>query len=99
MASGNRRLSLTSRRRVEVGDRFRVSARVFSPRPGEIVRLHVPEGLSLVGDGERGVSLEPGAAFTFLDWEVVAKQKGSHTVVVRADGAEESQAVTVSETE
>lgn len=95
VASGNRRLSLTSRRRVEVGERFRVSARVFSPQPQEIVRLHVPEGLSLVGESERVVSLEAAANFTFLDWEVVATESGRHTLVVRADGAEESQAVSV----
>lgn len=97
--TGNTELSLVAPRRVERGERFPVSVRVFAPGSARAITLELPPGLACdpATPARQPLEGEADAVYALAGWDVLALEPGLELPlrVQLEGGASEATTVTV----
>lgn len=99
LSGRNAELSLAPHGPFSPGKPFRVSAFVKNPKDGQVVKLEVPEGLTLARDEtpEKAVRVQAGVSVTTVDWLVTpgAEFGGKATLTATLTGVAKAETATV----
>jgi hypothetical protein len=80
-------LALTAGGSFVVDHDFTVTAYVKNPRPGEKVKLSVPEGLTLLDGQSAEQQVKGGGRYTQVSWRLHSTQEGEFTLSATSRGA------------
>jgi hypothetical protein len=97
-AAQESRLALSVPAQVQPGRAFVVTAYVWNAKEGQKIRLHLPEGLSLVEGQKEEQTVEQTAARGQVFWKVRASDKGTYEVEATSGAAKATGQVKVRST-